>query len=104
MPLDHALRRKRVITVHDLADEPLVAGGPGAFQQAIEATFAQAGIAPRSVLMAQYTAARCGLVAEGLGLAILDPLPARDLISLPIVLRPFRPRLLIETLLIRPAG
>lgn len=104
LPRDHALSRKRVITAHDLADEPLVAGGPGALQQAIEATFAQAGIEPRSVLMAQYTAARCGLVAEGLGLAIVDPLPARDLVGLPIVLRPFRPRVLIETVLIRPAG
>ncbi|WP_018263590.1 LysR family transcriptional regulator [Methylobacterium sp. WSM2598] len=101
---DHALSRKRVITAHDLAGEPMVAGGPGMFQQAIEDTFARAGIELRSVLMAQYTAARCGLVAEGLGVAIVDPIPARDLVGLPIVLRPFRPRVLIETLLIRPAG
>jgi DNA-binding transcriptional LysR family regulator len=44
------------------------------------------------------------LVAEGLGLAIVDPLPARELTGLPIVLRPFRPRLPIETMLIRPGG
>ena len=54
--------------------------------------------------MAQYTTARCGLVAEGLGLAIVDPIPARELSGLPIVLRPFAPRLPIETLLIRPGG
>jgi DNA-binding transcriptional LysR family regulator len=82
----------------------LIAGGPGAFQQAIEETFSDAGIQPRFVLMAQYTAARCGLVAEGLGLAIVDPLPARELTGLPIVLRPFQPSLLIETMLIRPGG
>jgi DNA-binding transcriptional LysR family regulator len=52
--------------------------------------------------MAQYTPARCGLVAEGLGLAIVDPLPARELTGLPIVLRPFQPSLPIETVLIRP--
>lgn len=104
LPRGHPLSFKRTVTVQDLAGEPLIAGGPGDFQQAIEATFAQAGIEPCILHMAQYTAARCGLVAEGLGLAIVDPLPARELTGLPIVLRPFRPRLPIETLLIRPSG
>jgi len=104
LPGRHALARKRPIAVHDLAGEPLIAGGPGVFQQAIEEAFAQAGIEPRFALMAQYTAARCGLVAERLGLAIVDPVPARELTGLPIVLRPFRPRLSIETMLIRPGG
>ena len=77
---------------------------PWVFQQAIEDAFEQAGIEPRFQLMAQYTTARCGLVAEGLGLAIVDPVPARDLTGLAFVLRPFRPRIPIETVLIRPAG
>ncbi|MBN3786666.1 LysR family transcriptional regulator [Burkholderia sp. Ac-20353] len=104
LPRRHALARKRTISVSDLADVPLIAGAPGAFQQAVDASFASAGIEPRFSLMAQYTAARCGLVAEGLGVAIVDPLAARDLTGLPIVLRPFRPRLPIETVLIRPGG
>ena len=90
--------------MRDLADVPLIAGAPGVFQQATEETFARAGVEPRFALMAQYTAARCGLVAEGLGLAIVDPIPARELSGLPIVLRPFEPRLPIETMLIRPGG
>lgn len=104
LPRRHALSSKRRVTVQDLAGEPLIAGAPGAFQQAIEAAFAGAGIAPRFALTAQYTAARCGLAAEGLGIAIVDPVPARELTGLPIVLRPFEPRLPIETMLIRPAG
>gem|GEM_PF-2952231 len=48
--------------------------------------------------------ARCGLVAQGLGIAVVDPVPARELTGLPIVLRPFRPEAPIETLLLRPAG
>jgi hypothetical protein len=43
-------------------------------------------------------------VAEGLGLAIVDPVPARDLTGLPIALRPFQPQLPIETMLLRPSG
>lgn len=104
LPRGHALAQKSVIEVHDLAGEPLVAGAPGSFQQAVEEALAQAGIEPRFTFMAQYTTARCGLVAEGLGLAIVDPVPARDLTGLPIVLRPFRPSLRIATTLIRPAG
>lgn len=104
LPRRHVLTHKRTITVHDLASQPLIAGAPGIFQQAIEETFLQASIEPHFALMAQYTAARCGLVAEGLGLAIVDPVPARELTGLAIVLRPFRPRLAIETMLIRRGG
>ena len=101
LPRHHALAAKRVVTVQDLADAPLIAGAPGAFQQAVEAAFAQAGLVPRFATSAQYTAARCGLVAAGLGLAIVDPVAARDL-ALPIVLRRFHPAVPIATLLIRP--
>jgi DNA-binding transcriptional LysR family regulator len=104
VPRRHALARRRVIRVSDLAGVSLIAGGAGAFQQAIEDAFTRAGLAPRFAFMAQYTAARCGLVAEGLGLAIVDPIAARDLAGLPIVLRPLEPRLPIETMLIRPVG
>ncbi|HYZ62810.1 MAG TPA: LysR substrate-binding domain-containing protein, partial [Acetobacteraceae bacterium] len=49
----HPLARKRSISVHDLAGEPLISGGAGVFQQAIEESFARAGIEPRFVFMAQ---------------------------------------------------
>ena len=103
LPRGHRLASMREISVRDLAGEPLIAGTPGAFQQDIEAAFAGAGIPADFALTAQYTTARCGLVAEGLGVAIVDPLPARAL-GLPIVIRPFRPALRIETALIRPSG
>lgn len=100
----HVLARRSVIAVTDLAGEAMIAGAPGTFQHAVEQTFADAGIVPHFALMAQYTATRCGLVAEGLGVTILDPVAAVGVSDLPIVLRPFQPRLPIETVLIRPAG
>jgi hypothetical protein len=54
--------------------------------------------------MAQYTAARWGLAAEGPGLSIVDPLPARELTGSAIVLGPFRPSPPIGTMLIGPSG
>ena len=104
LPRRHPLARKRAITAGDLADLPLIAAGPGSVQPAVEAAFAAAGITPRFTLMAEYTVARCGLVAQGLGIAVVDPVPARELTGLPIVLRPFRPEAPIETLLLRPTG
>ncbi len=104
LPRLHPLSRKRSIRVQDLENEPLIAGAAGTFQNAIEAAFARCGIVPRFVFTTQYTAARCALVAEKLGIAIVDPIPARDLTELPIVLRPFTPALPIETMLLVSAG
>lgn len=104
IPRKHPLARKRAISVEDLAAEPLISGGAGVFQQSVEAIFAAAGVMPRFVFMAEYTAARCGLVAEGMGLAIVDPVPARELAGAAVTLRPFQPALPIETMLLRPAG
>lgn len=102
LPRGHRLAARRALGPRDLAGEPLVSNGVGAFQGRVEAAFAAEGVAPLFVVAAQYTSARCGLVAEGLGLAIVDPLPARELAALPIVLRPFRPSLPIETMLLLP--
>ncbi|ONF49087.1 LysR family transcriptional regulator [Methylobacterium radiotolerans] len=104
LPIGHALTEPPVVTVRDLAGEALIAGAPGLFQQSVEAAFAEAAVEPRFVHMAQYTGARCGLVAEGAGLAIVDPIPARELAHLPIVLRPFQPSLPIASVMIRPAA
>ncbi|GLS45053.1 LysR family transcriptional regulator [Methylobacterium brachythecii] len=104
IPRKHPLARKRTLSVQDLAAEPMISGGAGVFQQSVEAIFAAAGVAPRFVFMAEYTAARCGLVAEGMGLAIVDPVPAREFSGAALTLRPFQPELPIETMLLRPAG
>lgn len=104
LPRQHGLARRRRITAADLAGLPLISAGSSAVQAATERAFSEAGVTPLFALMAEYTAARCGLVAEGLGIAVVDPVPARDLTGLPIVLRPFHPAIPIETLLLRPAG
>lgn len=103
LPRRHALARRRSVTVQDLAGEPLIAGMAGAFQAAVEERFAQEGLVPRFVHTAQYTLARCALVAEGLGLAVVDPMAAAALGGLPIVFRPFRPALPIVTMLLHAA-
>lgn len=104
LPRRHPLARRRGVTLRDLAGVPLIAGAPGAFQRAVEEAFAALGVAPRFVHAAQYTAARCGLVAEGLGAAVVDPAAARTVAGPSVALRALRPAIRIETALIRPAG
>lgn len=103
LPRRHPLARRTVVTLQDLAEETLIGGAPGVLQQDVEAAFAAAGIVPRFALAAQYTAARCGLVAEGLGIAFVDPIPACERPDPSVVLRPFRPSLPLETRMIRAA-
>jgi hypothetical protein len=46
LPRRQVLARKRTITASDLEGVPLIAGGPGIFQQTIEETFARERIQP----------------------------------------------------------
>ena len=101
MHKSHPLSSKSFIAPADLKDAMLIAGAPGDFQQAVESVFARAGIPANFPIMAQYTSARCGLVGQNLGLAIVDPVAAVELRDPDIILKPFRPFVDIETVLIR---
>ncbi len=104
LPRRHPLARRRAVALDDLDGVPLIAGSPGAFQSAVEAAFGESGVAPRFVHAAQYTAARCALVAEGLGAAVVDPVAARLVAGPRVALRALRPAILIVTVLVRPTG
>lgn len=104
LPRRHPLAGRRAVALRDLAGVPLIAGAPGAFQRSVEEAFAAAGVAPRFVHAAQYTAARCGLVAEGLGAAVVDPAAARAVAGPRVALRALKPAIPLETALVRPAG
>ena len=92
LPRRHRLAGKRVICVEDLAGEtPESPDLRATSQQDIEAALAGAG--NRRRLHADGTnipRPAAGSSPKGLGLTIVDPLPARAL-GLPIVLRPFCP-------------
>ncbi|MGH8847447.1 MAG: LysR substrate-binding domain-containing protein, partial [Polaromonas sp.] len=48
----------------------------------LEAVFAQAGIQPRFVIETPYSATQCALVLAGAGLAVTNPLVAREYVAL----------------------
>jgi DNA-binding transcriptional LysR family regulator len=105
LPRGHRLTAKKVVSPEDLKNEPMIAAPPSAPHQAeVERIFAAAGVQMRIVTETEYTAPRCALVAQGLGVAIVDPVAARGIANPAVVLRRFTPEIPIETMLLFPSG
>ncbi|MBA3592695.1 MAG: LysR family transcriptional regulator [Polaromonas sp.] len=83
MPAAHPLARRPQLGAADLRDIALVglaASDPA--QRRLEAAFAQAGIQPRFVIETPYSATQCSLVLAGAGLAVTNPLVAREYVAM----------------------
>lgn len=92
MPENHPYASKRVILAEDLADQPLLGmSGNNLVQPRINRILDQAGVEPDWILETSYSVTLCTYVAEGLGLAIVDPYTARTFRRLGVVGRRFEP-------------
>lgn len=103
MPAGHRLAKKDVITPQDLANEPFITYvREDKARQRMEAIFTAAGVMPRIVCETIYATTVCALVAEGLGVGLVNPYVGHEFERGRIVLRPFEPPVLIRSLLILP--
>ncbi len=76
-PANHPLARRRVIRPADLHGvDFILPGGSSPLRQALEAMFAANGIRPRIRLETLFTVTAMAYVAQGLGVAIVDPYAA----------------------------
>ncbi len=83
MPAAHPLARKARLQVLDLREVPLIglsASDPA--QRRLEAVFGEAGVQPRFVIETPYSATQCALVLAGAGLAVTNPLVAREYVAM----------------------
>ncbi|MEO0382525.1 MAG: LysR substrate-binding domain-containing protein [Pseudomonadota bacterium] len=92
LPVDHALAGSSQLTPHDLAGAPMVALS----HQTVTASyvterFAEAGVTPDIRVESQPSYSACGLVAEGVGVAIVDPLTVALFPVDRVVVVPFAP-------------
>lgn len=79
LPADHRLAEQAVIRPKDLEGERFVSfGRESAFRHLIDEVFRVEGVARRIVIEVGYAAAACALVANGTGVAIVDPLSALE--------------------------
>ncbi|WP_265975324.1 LysR family transcriptional regulator [Brucella intermedia] len=88
LPQSHRLAGHAVITPHDLADERMILLEPGPiFGMRVEV--ALAGIPRQASLETTLTHTALTLVAEGAGVAIIDPLPIPEFRHRGVITRPF---------------
>jgi DNA-binding transcriptional LysR family regulator len=87
VPRDHRLAGRKRARLRDLAGEPLlVMGAAFGLRQLVDGLLAEAGIVPRIAFEGEDVQTLRGLVAAGLGVAVLPPaIPvATDVVELPI--------------------
>lgn len=104
VPRRHRLASKRSISADDLSGEPMIAAPSSApHQSQLEWIFAAAKVEVRIVAEIQYSMQRCALVAQGLGISIVDPIVARDFGTSRFTIKAFTPRVPIRTTLLFPS-
>jgi DNA-binding transcriptional LysR family regulator len=94
MPRGHALEKKHTVAVADLQGHPLVLlARQRTMRHEVDIAFRQARVQPRVAAEVHSVAVACSLVAEGLGLSIVNGLLAQYCRELPFAMRPFTPRI-----------
>ncbi|WP_018182815.1 LysR substrate-binding domain-containing protein [Kaistia granuli] len=92
LPLQHPLAQKDRIEAADIGDETFIAmGREDGSRQAVERSLDEAGVRVEPRFEAHFGDSACALVAEGLGISIVDPFAAERWRGL-IAIRPFEPR------------
>ncbi|MDR3534178.1 MAG: LysR substrate-binding domain-containing protein [Rhodopila sp.] len=105
LPANHALASHPVIQPRDLSGVPmLMISGYSYLRQRIMQNFAAANIQPDIVFESSFSGPICSMVAEGMGVSVLDPLTARAYAGPTLAIRPFEPAVPYELKLIFPAG
>lgn len=100
---DHPLATRQSLGPRDLENEPLVALAHHTITWThLMQHFQAANVTPHIAVESQPSYAACGLAAQGVGMAIVDPLTPRGFASDRLVAVPFEPLLPFDFHLIAP--
>ncbi len=90
MQATHPLARRTSLSPADLRGVPLIAlSEADPAQRGVNAALRQAGVEPHNVVETPYSATQCALVLAGAGLAVTNPLVAREYLPLGLRCVPF---------------
>ncbi len=93
MPKGHPLESRDVLSVEDLAPEPIIAQSPGLLlRRQTDELFHSRDIDIHYSLLTSSSQMACQLVAHGAGLTIIDRLSAANFRSENVTLRPLEPK------------
>lgn len=97
MPAGHRLARKKVIEPHDLDGEDFIGLNDDRLSwDRADQILGEAGVRPKIRVTTQRAYVAYGLVAEGLGVALIEPFTAPLFYDRGVVARPFRPRIPLQ--------
>ena len=103
LPAGHALAARARLALSDFAAQPFVSlADDDPYRAQIDALFAQAGVDRRMRLQTHSAVAVCALVAQGLGVAIVNPLTAAACAGSALVVRPLAARIPFQVTLLTP--
>ncbi|MDJ1158665.1 LysR substrate-binding domain-containing protein [Chelatococcus sp. SYSU_G07232] len=104
VPAGHRLTTREVIEAADLDGEPFVALAPeDTVRRALQEELLRIGARPRIVVETPASLTVGALVAQGLGLGLVNPYTVEGLEAAGVSLKPFEPALHARTLLLLPA-
>ena len=105
MPSDHPLTKQNVVEPKHLSDIPLLLISESSLmRKRLLHIFKEAGIKPNVILDSTYTGPICSLVAQGMGVSILDYVTAEAYADQGIAIRQFSPGIPCELKLVMPVG
>jgi DNA-binding transcriptional LysR family regulator len=105
LPRDHALTRKQTSDVRDLRGVPIIGHGPDSMvQRGLGELLAEAKVVPQVSVETPIAAIACEMVANGSGIAIVDPFTAHCYRQRGLLLRAFRPELPFRISIAQPEG
>jgi DNA-binding transcriptional LysR family regulator len=103
MPSGHALARRKHVRAADLHLQPFIAlAAVNRLRARLAALLETKGIVPRILVDTPLASTACRLVSEGVGICILDRWSAEASPHEGLVIRPFRPSIAEDLVLIQP--
>nr|WP_282186851.1 LysR substrate-binding domain-containing protein [Azospirillum brasilense] len=104
MPAGHPLAALPQVSVTDLAGVPFISlSSNTAARHAIDQQFLMANVPLEQYYDAQNSGVIAGMIAQGLGVGLIDPFTARDFRGRGIDVRPFEPQIPFRVGVLHPA-
>lgn len=104
LPPGHPLAARAVLHPADFSGLPYVSlAATDPYRQQVDAVFATAGVVRQLRVETASAVSVCALVRQGLGLSIVNPLTARELVASGLVVRPFAVSIPFHVALVQPA-
>jgi DNA-binding transcriptional LysR family regulator len=104
VPPNYPVARKKTIGPEDLRGLPFISlGKSSSIRLKVDQLFAAAQVQRHEILETTLAGSAIALVASGMGVSIVDPFSVSTLRSGRFVVRPFKPRLTLECVVVTPS-